>query len=102
MRDEKGRIAPGSESLNPGGLPQWVREVRNALQGGSVEAAEYARSVLKDASEETKNRLFAAKLVLDFTVPKPKQEVEVSGSGVASPLAGLTPEQLLALVKGGK
>lgn len=95
-RDPKtGRILPG-KTLNPGGDPKWLGEVRRRLQAGCVDAADYLVSVVrgeekfldvygKEATEielpvMPKDRIAAAKVIFEYTVPKPRQELEVSGS----------------------
>ena len=113
-RDSQGRLLPGQGSLNPGGQPKWLRTVREALENGSAEAAGYLVRVV--AGEETehvvdkdgaaievplrgKDRIAAAKVILEFTVPKPKQELELSSG--ARPLSGLATELLLRVAADG-
>jgi hypothetical protein len=98
-RDPKtGRILPG-RTLNPGGQEKWVKECRERLLAGSVDAADYLVRVIrgeeqfitvvgKDATEVTlpvqpKDRINAVKLLFEFTLTKPKQEVEVSAGTTA-------------------
>lgn len=115
-RDEQGRVVPNTGSLNPGGELRWVKKLRKRLQKGCPGAADYLISVIqgnetfvtvvgKDATEVTlpvmpKDRIAACKLLFEYTVPKPKQEVEVTGNasggqmsevarGLLSKLAGL-------------
>jgi hypothetical protein len=95
-RDAKGRLLPG-HSGNPGGVPKWVREVRAELEEGSKDAADLLRRVVKDEDAFLGVRVMAAKVILEFSLPKPKVEVKVDAP--PSPLAGLSPEQLLAVVK---
>lgn len=97
-RGEKGQLLPGS-TANPGGLPKWVKEVRDALGKDLPLARRKLRLRLRDDNPDV--QLKAIDILFKYTLPKPKQEVEVSGE-VKSPLAGMTPEQLLAIVKGGK
>lgn len=101
-RDPKtGRLLGGHGSLNPGGQDKWVKECRERLLAGSVDAADYLVRVIrgeekfvtvmgKDAVEVTlevqpKDRINAVKLLFEFVLTKPKQEVEVSsGPGAMS------------------
>jgi hypothetical protein len=74
-------MLPG-HTLHPGGRePGWVKQAKAALREGSSEAADYLRSVVKDNDAATKDRLFAAKTVLEFTVPKPTQKLKVENKG---------------------
>lgn len=91
-RRPDGTFAPGS-SGNPGGVPEWVRKVRAQLEEGSPEAADLLKRLVRgEVTEEVvtkagvmtlpadaKTRAFAAKTMLEFVVPKPKQEIEVTG-----------------------
>lgn len=94
-RDAQGRILPG-QTLNPGGLPAWVGPVRAMLEAGALRGAKLLCEVIdgtakdvhvtKDGEEipidcRMKDRLFAVRLAFEFTIPKPKQEVEVSAGG---------------------
>jgi hypothetical protein len=105
-RDEKGRLLKGS-SGNPGGLSKWQRKLVKALESKAAPlAADLLVKVLgdKEGTYEVAEQLKAADIALKYTAPRPQQRVDVTSGGkeVPSPLAGLTPEQLLALVKGGK
>jgi hypothetical protein len=81
-RDAQGRVIAGTGSLNPGGRqPKMVTKAKRELRKGSVEAAVYLRKVIADESEMTKNRVAAAKCVIDATVPKPKQVIGVQNEG---------------------
>lgn len=94
-RDDKGRLLPGGPSLNAGGDPSWLRDVRAKLRAGSADAAEYLVRVVngKEVTVHTnadgedvevpvqpRDRIAAAKVIFEYTVPKPKQEVEVNAS----------------------
>lgn len=101
-RDEKGRPVQGGGSLNPGGQPKWVKEVRDALAQNCVPLAEKRlRKILEEDHADPDDWIKAAKVVFEFTIPKPKQDVNVTGIP-PSPFAGMTPEQLLAIARGGK
>lgn len=104
-RDEKGRLLPGS-SGNPGGLSKWQRKLVKALESKAAPlAAELLVKVLgdEDGKYNIAEQLKAADIALKYAAPRPQQRVTVEGHvSTTSPLAGLTPEQLLALVKGAK
>lgn len=107
-RDEKGRLLPGSTG-NPGGRSKRVQRARRGLEKGLPEAVDVLLGLIRaprrtdyDDAEGVSDRdkLAGIRLLLEFTVVKPKTEVEVNGT--VSPLAGLTREDLLAIIKGGK
>lgn len=97
-RDAKGRLQPGS-SGNPGGLPQWRRELTAALQEDAHRAREVLREVLDDVGADPQHRIQAASVVLRYTVPTPKHQLEVSGS--VSAISQLDTETLLRIASGG-
>lgn len=99
-RGEDGRLRPGGGSLNPGGQPKWVKEVRDSLRSRCLPLAEKHLYRVLNGDEEAaslKDKSEAARIVLEYTVPKPKAQVRVKHSGTIAPLAGLTHEQLTAL-----
>lgn len=67
------------QSGNPGGQPKWVKKVRKALGQHAERAAEVLREVMDTG--EPKERVMAAKVVLEFSVPKPTDK-----TGAANPL----------------
>lgn len=102
--DNSAPEAPGKpfkkgQSGNPGGKPKWLKAARESLQALTPLARKTLRAVMKNGAD--KDKVAAAKTVLEFTVPKPKQTHRVEGKG-GDPLAVLTPEQLVAFVKGKK
>ena len=114
-RDEKGRILPGQGSLNPSGQPEWVQAIRDQLRSDLPTAAKALREIISGEAEcdvilksgevarigpAHKDRVAAVKVLFEFTLPKPKQEVELSGQVKTSPLAGMTREELLAIALG--
>lgn len=92
------QFKPG-KSGNPGGKPKWLKAARESLQSLTPLARKTLRQVMKNGAD--KDKVAAAKTVLEFTVPKPRQTHRVEGKG-GDPLAVLTPEQLVAFVKGEK
>lgn len=106
-READGRWKPGV-SGNPSGTHRWLQKVRKRLQKGSARAATYLMrvadgkettyKVTKDGATvevelEAKDRIMACKVILEYTVPKPKQELEVTTT--PSPLEGIDREVLL-------
>lgn len=91
-RDAKGRLAKGS-SGNPGGLPKWRRDLAEALKASAQAAANLLDEVISDDNADMQHRIQAAAVALRYTVPAPKQKVEVSG-GVS---LDLTREELRAI-----
>lgn len=88
-RNEKGQLVAGGGSLNPGGEPRWLREVRSELEAGSLDAAKYLARVVrgeekflsvvgKDATQVElpvmpKDRIAASKVVFEYIIPKPRE-----------------------------
>ena len=89
---------PG-QSGNPNGRPKWLKEVREGLRSLLPDAQRRLGDVIRNGSD--KDSTAAAKVVLEYTISKPKQTHRVEGKG-GDPLAVLTPEQLVAFVKGEK
>jgi hypothetical protein len=58
----------------------------------------------RDADAKPSDRIQAAAVVYSYVLPKPKQEVEVSGpqGAPAAVFAGLSAAQLVEIAKGGK
>lgn len=82
-----------------GGEAGWLKKVRKDLRALLPSATNTLLRVM--GSEDEKAATTAAKVVLEFTVPKPRQTHRVEGKG-GDPLAVLTAEQLVAFVKGEK
>lgn len=70
-RGEGGRWLPG-QSPNPAGKPKKFPEARAAIEAGLPTAIAYLLTVIGDAGCETKDRVAAAKTILDFGMPKPR------------------------------
>lgn len=125
MRRPDGKFGPGN-SANPGGQPQYMKRFREALKGLHPDTEQLARKVIQRAldvkdleeivansGDDPQRRVNAEKAIatrLDqgmrmtaevwrYTLTPPKARVKVEGVG-PSPLAGLTPEQLVALATG--
>ncbi len=75
------------KSGNPGGVPKWLKKVRKKLSVHADEAIETLVQVMREG--EAADRVRAAKVVLEYTVPKPTQNVDVS---VKRTVARLKPE----------
>ncbi len=112
-RDEKGRLLPGN-TANPGGFPKRIAKARKLLSKGSIPAAQFLIDVVEGKDVESfvtedgermavparaKERIAAAKVILEHTVPKPKadgddsspaaQETREIGNAILRRLAGL-------------
>lgn len=96
-RAPDGTFRPGAASPNPGGQPKWMKEMREGLKAMLPSARTRLAKIIEEGSD--KDATAAARLVLEYTLPKPKTRVKVDGMG-PSPLAGLTAEQLVALATG--
>lgn len=113
-RDEKGRLVKGA-ALNPGGQPAWVKELRDLLQDDAkagrallrrvIDGERVAKFVAEDGSEvevapRLEDRIKAAEIALRYTMPVPKQTLEIeAGETTESAFKALTVEALLALAK---
>lgn len=95
VRRSDGTVARGTP--NPGGQPKWLKGVREGLRALLPEAQRRLGEIIRSGSD--KDSTVAARVVLEYTVPKPKQTHRVEGKG-SDLLAALTPEQLVAFVKG--
>jgi hypothetical protein len=108
MRRKDGTFGPGNAG-NPGGVPQWRRAFVEAFGERCAPLAEHILySAMSGKHPDTgkpdkkvtlNHRMEAAAEVLKYVLPKPKQQVEVSGDGT-SPFSSLTPEQLVAIATG--
>lgn len=96
----RGRPFKKGQSGNPGGGPKWLKGVRESLKGLTPLARKTLREVMK-GSEKDGDRVAAARVVLEYTVPKPKQTHRVEGKG-GDPLALMSAEALVAFVTGKK
>lgn len=99
IREADGTFARG-KSPNPGGQAKWLKEVRQSLRDLTPLAAKTLKQVMEEGAKDS-DKTAAAKVVLEYTVPKPKQTHRVEGKG-GDPLASLTAEQLVAFVTGRK
>lgn len=87
---------PGQSGNPEGGLPQWVRDARRELRGGLFtlakrhlewvlsgrepwDANEQERDMYSKATLEDRNT--ATKLVMEYSIPKPKAQVGLKHSG---------------------
>lgn len=88
-----GRLLPGHTN-NPGGrIKKWLAPIKHELRAGSLDALRLLSRIIKDDGEKTGDRIMAARTVLEFTIPKPKQTVEVKDS-TNNLLRGITEEVL--------
>ena len=75
-RTRDGKWISGA-SPNPGGRPRTDPEIRQALEAGSLAAAQ--RLVALTGSEDERVALAASVAVLDRTLGRPAQALEVAG-----------------------
>lgn len=82
-----GRPFPKGKSGNPGGQPKWVKRVKKALGQHAERAAEVLRQVMDHG--EPADQVRAAKVVLEYTMPKPTEKVQLDlNPAAASKLSG--------------
>lgn len=75
-RDSKtGRFLPGNRSGGRPEKPDW-------LKGKGIEALQYAYSVLLDKGEKTDLRLQAAKMLAEYDLGKPRQQLDLDTNAV--------------------
>jgi septation ring formation regulator EzrA len=77
-RDEKGRIQKGSRAMNPGGFTRREMELKRAIDKLSAPAIATLARLLE--SENAGAALGAAKEILDRTLGKVRQRVDVDVS----------------------
>ena len=101
MRQPNGRYLPGTTG-NAGGRPKVPVDVRAALDGGSVAAAQRLVELVK--SQDERVALSASLALLDRVLGKPPASVEVTAGPVAADwarmqraVASLTLEHLEAV-----
>jgi len=75
VRDEKGRIQKGSRAMNPGGFTRREMELKRAIDKLSAPAIATLARLLE--SENAGAALGAAKEILDRTMGKVKQQVNL-------------------------
>lgn len=75
-RDAKGRFAKGNKSGGRPEKPDW-------LKGKGIEALQFAYSVMHDGEQKTDLRLQAAKMLAEYDLGKPKQQVDVDALNLA-------------------
>ena len=95
-RRDDGTYAPG-KSPNPGGQAKWLQPIKADLRKGVPKVLNRLMGIIENGSD--KDATAAGKVWLEYSLPKPKQTHRVEGKG-GDPLAVLTPEQLVAFVKG--
>lgn len=71
-RDAKGHWVKGGPSPNPKGAARRFPEAREALEAGLPKAVEYLVSVIGSVAHDPKDRIAAAKTIMDFGMPKPR------------------------------
>lgn len=98
-RAKDGKLLPGGPSLNPGGQPEWVRRTKEDLRACVPGAVKRLKSIIESGSDDDAAR--AAKVIFDFTIPKPATKIDVDADvkQSVSPLAGLSTEQLLEILR---
>lgn len=85
-RDEKGRIKPGC-TLNAGGLPKGLGEVKKLARQYTAEAINTLVEVMQDKGATSSARVGAATALLDRGYGKPTQQIEVGRPGDFSDMA---------------
>jgi hypothetical protein len=90
---------PGKSGNTAGPHPQWLREAKEQLKGLVPLAGRTLKRVMVHGDDKAK--VSAAKTVLEYTVPKPKQRLKVSGQ-LSNPVGELSIEEIQALIRATK
>jgi hypothetical protein len=64
-------------SANPGGRPRELKLYRDACKAHTMEALEYMVNVMRDGDQDTRNRLWAAEMIINRAYGKASSEREV-------------------------
>ena len=75
-RDEHGRFIKGNTGGGRKQKPAW-------LNGKGIEALQYAYDVMLDTEQKTDLRLQAARMLAEYDLGKPRQQVDVDALNVA-------------------
>ncbi len=89
---------PKGVSPNPGGRPKIVRELLDLARASVPDAFAFARKVLLDEKEQTRNRLECAKFLVAYGLGAPKKQEDDGGDEDDLP-AGLTLDECRALAR---
>jgi hypothetical protein len=90
---------PGQSGYAGGPTPKWLREVKEQLKELVPLASRTLKRVMIHG--DNKSKVAAAKTVLEYTVPKPKQRLKVSGQ-LSNPVGDLSTEEIQALIQAAK
>lgn len=71
-----GRFAKGYGGGGRKAKPDWIK-------GKGVEALQFAYSVMRDAEQKTDLRLQAARMLAEYDLGKPRQQVDVEALNIA-------------------
>lgn len=81
-RDERGRFKPGNKASKNAGRPKKPREERYAeVLKETVSYAQFGRIVDKIAKKAERGDLQAAKLLFEYFIGKPNQQLDIFGDG---------------------
>lgn len=71
-----GKFLPGNRSGGRPAKPDWIK-------GKGVEALQFAYSVMRDAEQKPDLRLQAARMLAEYDLGKPRQQVDVEALNIA-------------------
>ena len=75
-RDERGRLLPGSKTLNPGGRPKAIAQLRELCQASTKDAVRVLRDIMLDEKAKKSDRIAAANSLLDRGYGRPGQSAD--------------------------
>jgi hypothetical protein len=101
-REKNGRFVKGGPSPNPGGRPRGVREVAEMIFAETSDLRDVVKFLVKtykNGKADLKDRLDAAKELLNRALGRPPQTIELSGGvQVKTDLSRATEAELDALM----
>lgn len=103
-RDDKGRILPGQQSLNPSGRPKSAKDLAFKASAFDDECIALYLTVLRNKRARPADRMKAADELLNRGFGRAQQKIELEGGDPEKPVttAALTPDQLLEIISAGK
>lgn len=97
VRDRKGRLLPGQQSINPKGRPPIIRDIREAAKRHTRQALNTLISVMNDGDAPPASRVTAAEAILNRGWGKPMQNLEAKIE--VTDTASIQAQQLMELTR---
>lgn len=97
-RDERGRIRPGSPSLNPGGRQRAISKLLEAARESVPNAFKFAVLLMNDKTVDPRVRLDAAKMIISYGVGSPPR-MEMTDQWPNNPCAHMSDDELFRVAR---